>query len=188
MSVVSGLLLLVGSSLLLWLVLLGIALARKLRRDRRESRSVERRALYERVLATGDASAIAAIFSGARDVEAQVDLAVTIDALHRTLSPADFGAMPALIAALSSEVWAVRAQAAKSLGALGAIDALHPLERCLSDQAWWVRANAARALYELGDPGLEALRRAVEHEDRYAADRAREQLALHAVVEARVAA
>jgi HEAT repeat protein len=93
-----------------------------------------------------------------------------------------------LVEALSSEVWAVRAQAAKSLGALGAADALAPLERCLSDRAWWVRANAARALRELGDPGIEVLRRAVEHDDRYAADRAREQLALHAVVAERVAA
>ncbi len=365
MSVVSGLILLVGSSLLLWLALLGLALARKLRRDRRESRSIERRVGYEAVLRTADVDAIGAIFSAARDTEAQMDLAATIDAAHELLSPPEFEAIgrgleassllpslgadlrsrraitraralfllsrpgtaaaveqiapllidpdpdvrlvacsglaraatpraagllidglaaralpperiierlgapwavetivstlergyvpsselaagrppraqraeldaglaralglsrdpraaaslvvllrgdavevrisaaralgrvggqacvPALVAALSSEVWAVRAQAAKSLGALGAADALRPLERCLSDQAWWVRANAARALRELGDPGFEALRRAVEHEDRYAADRAREQLALHAVIAERAAA
>jgi HEAT repeat protein len=349
MSVVSGFILLVGSSLLLWLALLGLALLRKLRRDRRESRSIERRAGYQAVLGTADEDAIGAIFSAARDREAQMDLAASIDAAHEVLSEAEFEAIgrgmeassllpslgadlrsrraitraralfllsrpgtaaaveqiapllidpdpdvrlvacsglaraatpraaellidglavkalpperiierlgapwavetivstlesgslpieaslaralglsrdpraaaslvvllrgdavevrisaaralgrvggpacvPALITALSSEVWAVRAQAAKSLGALGAVDALQPLERCLSDQAWWVRANAARALRELGDPGLEALRRAVEHEDRYAADRAREQLALHAVIAERVAA
>jgi HEAT repeat protein len=91
--------------------------------------------------------------------------------------------VPALIAALGAEDWPVRAQAAKSLGALGAADALEPLESCLSDRAWWVRANAARALRELGEPGIEALRRTLEHDDRYAADRAREQLALHAVIE-----
>jgi hypothetical protein len=51
-----------------------------------------------------------------------------------------------------------------------------------------VRANAARALRELGEPGLEALRRTLEHDDRYAADRAREQLALHAVIEEHVSA
>jgi HEAT repeat protein len=95
--------------------------------------------------------------------------------------------VPALVAALASEDWPVRAQAAKSLGALGAADALEPLESCLSDRAWWVRANAARALREFGEPGLEALRRTLEHDDRYAADRAREQLELHAVVEERVA-
>lgn len=87
--------------------------------------------------------------------------------------------VPALIAALGGEDWPVRAQAAKSLGALGAGAALEPLEHCLSDRAWWVRTNAARALRELGEPGIAALRRALEHDDRYAADRAREQLALH---------
>jgi hypothetical protein len=51
-----------------------------------------------------------------------------------------------------------------------------------------VRANAARALRELGKPGIEALQRTLEHDDRYAADRAREQLALHAVVEEHVMA
>lgn len=89
--------------------------------------------------------------------------------------------VPALMLAMRSEFWPVRAQAAKSLGALGAIEALDRLEECLSDRAWWVRANCARALRELGDPGLEALRRTLEHEDRYASDRAREQLVLHAV-------
>jgi hypothetical protein len=365
MSVTTGLIVLVGSSLLLWLVLLGLAVVRKVRRDRRESRSIERRAHYEAVLDTGDIGAIAAIFSGARGVEAQVDLAVSIDVVHQTLCPAGFEAIgrgmeassllprlsadlgsrrptrrgraallltrpgtaaaveqiapllgdpdpdvrlvacsglaraatpraaevliwglvagvlpperiierlgapwavetilatlkegpspvpdleadvspggpraeldaslaralgiagdsraapalaallssdsvetqisaarslgraggsasvPALIAALSSEIWPVRAQAAKSLGILAAAAALKPLERCLSDRAWWVRANAARALRALGDPGIEALRRALEHDDRYAADRAREQLALDAVIKARAAA
>jgi HEAT repeat protein len=91
--------------------------------------------------------------------------------------------VPVLIAALESEDWAVRAQAAKSLGALGAADALEALESSLSDRAWWVRANAARALRDLGEPGIEALQRTLEHDDRYAADRAREQLQLHAVIE-----
>ncbi|HEV7773517.1 MAG TPA: HEAT repeat domain-containing protein [Conexibacter sp.] len=101
----------------------------------------------------------------------------------------DAACMPALVAALDpGETWSVRAQAAKSLGALGAAEALEPLEACLSDRAWWVRANAARALRELGEPGLAALRRAVDHQDRYAADRAREQLALHAVAVERAAA
>ena len=96
--------------------------------------------------------------------------------------------MPALIAALASEAWPVRAQAAKSLGALGAADAARAT-RALPLRPRVVGAgNAARALRELGEPGIEALRRTLEHDDRYAADRAREQLALHAVVEERVAA
>ncbi len=365
MTSLTGLVVLVGSSLLLWLALVGLAVTRKLRRDRRELRSSERRARYEAALRDGDIAAVGALFAGVRSVAAQVDLAVSIDAAYPTLSPTRIGAIgrameesplfpslsadlgsrrpitraraallltrpgipavveqivpllgdadpdvrlvacsglaraatpraaeiliwalvarllpperiierlgapwavetilrtlrngpspvsgvlagiapsgpevelraslaralgiardpraaaalavlldsdsvevrisaaralgrvcdgtcvPALVAALESEDWPVRAQAAKSLGVLRAGDALEPLERSLSDRAWWVRANAARALRELGEPGLEALRRTLEHDDRYAADRAREQLALHAVVAEQVTA
>jgi HEAT repeat protein len=365
MTPMTGFIVLVGSSLLLWLLLLSFAVARKLRRDRRELRSSARRARYEAVLGSGDAAAIALLCGSVRGVEAEVDLSASIDAAHRTLSPAEFGAIggavessslfpalsrglrsrrpitrgraallltragipavveqivplladpdpdvrlvacsglaraatpraaevliwglvahvlpperiierlgapwavdtilstlqtgpspisellagfeprdpgaeldaslaralgaardpraatalvgllrrdsmevrisaaralgqvgapacvPALIAALTSDAWPVRAQAAKSLGVLRAADALEPLERCLSDDAWWVRANGARALRELGEPGVQALRRALEHDDRFAADRAREQLALHAMIEERAAA
>ncbi len=361
----TGLAVLVGSSLLLWLLLLGLAVGRKLRRDRRELHSSARRARYEKVLGSGNSAAIASLCGSVRSIEAEVDLAVSIDAAHRTLSAAEFGAiagaiessslfpslsrdlrsrrpitrgraallltragtpavveqiypllgdpdpdvrlvacsglaraatpraaelliwglvanvlpperiierlgapwavetilstlragpspvssllagiesrgtgaeldaslaralgvardpraatalaelmgrdsleirisaaralgqvggpacLPTLIDALTSEDWPVRAQAAKSLGALGAADARGPLERCLSDHAWWVRANAARALRELGEPGIQVLRRALESDDRYAADRAREQLGLHAMIEERAAA
>jgi HEAT repeat protein len=359
MTSLTGLIVLVGSSLALWLALVGLAVARKLRRDRRESRSSRRRARYEAALRDGDAAALTAICGEIRGAVDQVDLAVAIDAvaplisrsqleeigraMHDSglgvrlsaalgarrattraraallltrpgnpavveqvvpllgdpdtdvrlvacsglaraatpraaevliwaliarllpperiierlgapwavetilttlregpsaVSPALAGVapsgteaeldaslaralglardprgapalaelldghsvevrisaaralgrvggtdcVPALIDALAAEEWPVRAQAAKSLGTLGAGDALAPLEGCLSDRAWWVRANAARALRELGEPGLEALRRTLEHDDRYAADRAREQLALHAVI------
>jgi len=364
MTLLTGLLALVGASLLLWLTLVGLAMARKLRRDHRESRSRERRGRYQAVLDGGDVAAIAAICRDAGTVEAQVDLAVSIDAVYPSLpseaweaigaamqaSPlfaslsAKLGSrrpvtraraalvltrpgipavvdlivpllgdpdpdvrlvacsglaragtpraaevliwglatraveseriierlgalwavptilltlqtgpptvadqltdivpsgreveldaslaralgiagdrrggpalstlleresvevrvcaaralgqvggtawVPALIAALSADAWPVRAQAAKSLGALRAADALAPLERCLSDRSWWVRANAARALRELGEPGIEALRRALDHDDRYASDRAREQLALHAAIQEHLA-
>jgi HEAT repeat protein len=363
MTSLTGLIVLVGSSLLLWLALVGLAVTRKLRRDRRELRSVERRARYEVALRDGDAGGITAICDDVHAVAAEVDLAVAIDAVYPALSerrielirdtmeasslffglstklesrhpttraraallltrpgiPAivdqvvpllgdpdpdvrlvacsglaraatpraaelliwalmahllpperiierlgapwavetiiftlkegpsavpdvlagiapsgdeaelDAGlaralglardpraataltallgsdstevrisaaralgrvggeaCVPALIGALASEDWPVRAQAAKSLGALGAAGALEPLEDCLSDRAWWVRANAARALRELGEPGIEALQRTLEHNDRYAVDRAREQLALHAVIEEHV--
>jgi HEAT repeat protein len=365
MTSLTGLIVLVGSSLVLWLALIGLAVARKLRRDRRELRSSHRRAHYQAVLRGGDVPAIAALCNGVGSVATQVDLAVSIDAVHPTLSPAEAAAIgdameasdllprlsaklgsrrpttraraallltrpglparveqlvpllgdpdpdvrlvacsglaraatpraaevliwalvahalaperiierlgapwavetiletlrdgpapvsealaeltprgpeaeldaslaralglardpraaaalaelldrdsmevrisaaralgrvgggacvPALIAAVEAEDWPVRAQAAKSLGEIGAAEALEPLERCLSDRAWWVRANAARALRELGDPGIEALRRTLEHHDPYAADRAREQLALHAVIAERVSA
>jgi HEAT repeat protein len=74
----------------------------------------------------------------------------------------------------------IRAQAAKSLGALGADDGRRALEAALADQAWWVRANAATSLRQLGDAGMAALRRAARSEDRFARDRAREALSLSA--------
>jgi HEAT repeat protein len=365
MTLLTGVIALGGVSLLLWLALVGLAVARKLRRDRRELLSRERRTRYEAVLRGGDVAAVAAVFSEVRSIAEQVDLLVSIDAVHPTLSRpriiaigramedsalfgrliADLGSrrpvtraragllltrpgipsvveqivpllgdpdpdvrlvacsglaraatpraaevliwglvtralaperiierlgapwavgtilltlrtgpspvsavlarvepggreveldaslaralglagdrrggaalatllstssievrvsaaralgrvggtmwVPALITALGSEVWSVRAQAAKALGTLRADSALEPLERCLSDRAWWVRTNAARALRELGEPGIEALRRTLKHEDRYAADRAREQLALHAAVQERLTA
>ncbi len=86
---------------------------------------------------------------------------------------------PDLVHALEDPEWQVRAQAAKALGALRAHESTGSLERCLGDRSWWVRANAAEALAWLGEPGIAALRRVVQHGDRYARDRAREALALH---------
>jgi HEAT repeat protein len=360
MSSLTGLMLLAGASLALWLALAGFAVVRKLRRDRRELRSAERRERYRSVLRDGDHAAMVAINRDAIGAEAQVDLAVTVDAVRGTLPPhrlAELGraaresgllptliaeldsrrpvdraraalvltrtglpevvdhvaplfadddadvrlvacsglarvgsdraaealiwalvtralpperiierlgapwavptilmtlelgpspvpralaavkprgrdvaleaslaralglaedprgelaliallresaeevqvsaaralgrvggttSIPPLTAALDSDIWPVRAQAAKSLGALGAVEAIEPLEDCLPDRAWWVRGNSARALRELGEPGIAALERALDHPDRYARDRAREQLALQRVIE-----
>jgi HEAT repeat protein len=366
MTSITGLMVLAGSSLLLWLALAGLAVVRKLRRDRRESRSAARRARYTAALRDPQRDGLLAVCRNARSIEAQIDLAVAIDAvypaltrvqrtaIHRAIEASELlpdllaelgarrpvtraraalllsrpgipavadrlvplladrdpdvrlvacaglariatpraaealvwglmtralpperiierlgapwavetilhtlrcgpapvpatlaGVTPsgravaleaslaralgvardprgdvalatllrdgseevrisaaralgqvgdatcvrALVTALDAdETWPVRAQAAKSLGALGAVEALESLEACLSDRAWWVRANAARALRALGDPGLATLRRALDHEDRYAADRAREQLALHDVAQERAAA
>jgi HEAT repeat protein len=89
------------------------------------------------------------------------------------------GAVPDLEVALLDAEWQVRVQAAKALGLLGMDTVVPGLAARLSDSAWWVRAAAAEALVDLGAPGLEALRAALAHPDRYASDRAREALALH---------
>jgi HEAT repeat protein len=123
----------------------------------------------------GEAALIALLRDGSEEV--QVSAARALGRVGGAAS------VPSLIAALDSEIWPVRAQAAKSLGSLGAIAAIEPLERCLPDRAWWVRGNSARALRELGEPGIEALERALDHPDRYARDRAREQLVLQRVIE-----
>jgi HEAT repeat protein len=349
MTPLTGLIVLVGSSSVLWLALVSLAVARKLRRDRRELRSGERRARNESALRSKDGAALAAICSERLGAAAQVDLARSIDAVYPSLSPAQVrsigrvmavsplfdsltedlrsrrpitraraallltrpglastvdriapllgdpdpdvrlvacsglaraatpraadvliqglveqvlpaeriverlgsrwavepilvalcretsqihaslaqalglagdprgtnalvellgsdseeirisaaralgrvgrtACVPKLIATLETDSWPVRAQAATSLGALRATDAIEPLEECLSDRAWWVRTNAAYALREIGEPGIEALERTLRHADPYAADRAREQLALQSVIEEQAAA
>lgn len=94
-------------------------------------------------------------------------------------------AAPALLDALDDASWPVRAQAARALGALGATDAAPRIAALLGDGAWWVRAAAAEALGALGDAGVHELRAALHSDDRFARDRAREQLALLALADER---
>jgi HEAT repeat protein len=88
-----------------------------------------------------------------------------------------------LTKALHDHAWTVRAQAAASLARLGNAvpDAIEELSQLLSDQAWWVRANAAEALLAAGPAGIEALRTAAHSQDRFARERSREALEIHAV-------
>ena len=69
--------------------------------------------------------------------------------------------MPLLLEGLEDEAWVVRSQAAVALGRIGDGRAVRPLEQALTDAAWWVRANAAEALRACGEPGRDALRRAL---------------------------
>jgi HEAT repeat protein len=90
-------------------------------------------------------------------------------------------ARPALELALADPEWALRAQAAKALGKIASAGSVAALEAVLDDPAWWVRANAATTLRALGPQGRAALERALEHDDAYARDRAREALAMDRV-------
>ena len=90
-------------------------------------------------------------------------------------------AIEPLAVALDDESWPVRVQAARALGALGAGDHAPRLGELLRDGAWWVRAAAAEALADLGPAGHAVLRDALHSDDRFARDRAREQLALLAL-------
>jgi HEAT repeat protein len=86
--------------------------------------------------------------------------------------------MPLLREALADDAWPVRAQAARGLTGLAGPSCIAELERALCDRAWWVRANAAEALRLAGAEGIAALERAASGSDRFAAERARESLAL----------
>ena len=114
------------------------------------------------------------------DIADALGLARALPALHAIASLIRFGtererikacralgrlarveAVPLLLEALEDEAWVVRAQAALALGRIGDGRAVRPLEQALTDTAWWVRADAAEALRACGEPGREALRRAV---------------------------
>ncbi|HYH83807.1 MAG TPA: HEAT repeat domain-containing protein [Longimicrobium sp.] len=71
---------------------------------------------------------------------------------------------------------AVRAAAASALGRLGHWPVATRLARMLRDPAWNVRSQSALAMRRLGSPGLLLLRRALDDEDRFAADIARQVL------------
>jgi HEAT repeat protein len=88
------------------------------------------------------------------------------------------GVVPALVRALGDDFWPVRAQAARGLKAAGTEAPVEALLAHLGDRSWWVRAHAADALRGMGAGGIEALRGALNHPDRYARERAAEALSL----------
>lgn len=79
---------------------------------------------------------------------------------------------------LADREWQVRARAAASLGAIGAVEAGGELLGALCDANWWVRLRAAIALRLLGPGGVIALRAVDRGGDPYASDMARYVLGL----------
>lgn len=77
---------------------------------------------------------------------------------------------------LADEAPFVRAQAAKALGELGFDECAQPLTEVMTDRVWWVRSNAATSLGKLGSIGRQALERVANCPDRFAAQRAQEEL------------
>jgi HEAT repeat protein len=84
----------------------------------------------------------------------------------------------ALLSLLDDAVDDVRAAAAWALGQLSHWPAAGGLAAHMRDPAWEVRRNAALALRRLGSPGIVLLRRALDSDDRYAADMAQQILDL----------
>lgn len=96
-------------------------------------------------------------------------------------------AVERLVVLLDDREPAPRAAAAHALGRLGHWPAAAKLAACLRDPSWDVRRSSALALRELGGPGLLLLRRAVEGDDRFAGDIAKQVLDLPATAEEAVA-
>ena len=83
-----------------------------------------------------------------------------------------------LLEMTADDQYQVRAAAVKALGQMGHWPAASTIARCLRDQAWDVRRASGLALRALGAPGTLFLRKALDSEDRFAADMARYVLGL----------
>ena len=68
---------------------------------------------------------------------------------------------------LSDEAWFVRSHAARTLGALGAVDAAPRITEYLSDRRWWVRTAAKDALVALGPGAVPAAVASLDSADRF---------------------
>lgn len=94
------------------------------------------------------------------------------------------GVEDTLFVAVDDEVGAVRAQVVRTLGLLAQqelVDRQKVISVCkkaIHDSGWWVRKYAAESLAGLGEDGLVVLRQIVAGEDKYASERAEEQLLL----------
>ncbi|MDQ1246528.1 MAG: hypothetical protein QG597_896 [Actinomycetota bacterium] len=89
---------------------------------------------------------------------------------------------------LDDEHPVVRTQVALILGAAGYESDIPILAQLVSDDDWFVRRAAAKALAQMGSPGLAALRRLAASDDRFAAERAREEITFATIMAARLAA
>jgi len=109
------------------------------------------------------------ILAETSDLEVQI---ATVYALGEVGSPQALNALDSL---LDSGEWALRAKAAGALGGLGDAAAIPRLVNSMRDENWWVRRSAAAAVARLPG-GTDALYRALDDDDQFAADAAAEAL------------
>ena len=108
----------------------------------------------------------------------------TVRSLASILGSGDHEVITMISSLGEDSSWEVRCSVMNALGRLGATREIPLLLNGLSDPQWWVRHNAAEALYEIGEPGIKALKDAVEgHVDGYGRDVSREVLQQHGILE-----
>lgn len=103
-----------------------------------------------------------------------------------TIAP-DAESVRVCLAAMDDAAWPPRALAAWSLGRLGDARAIPRLEQAMGDTAYWVRHHVAEALAGLGDPGVAALRRGLEHSNPFVRDMATQALFMRDLLQGRPA-
>ena len=113
---------------------------------------------------------------------------VRLNAVRTLGQLGDRTVIPEIAALATDPSWEVRNMVAQALGKLRASQNIPALTAALADEAWWVRYSAANALHCLGDPGLDALRDAMNNStDRYARDISRQVLEEQRVLETKEA-
>jgi len=109
---------------------------------------------------------------------------VRLNAVRSLASIGDHSVSAAIAALGEDPSWEVRSSVMQALGRLAAGGQIPLLLQGLSDQEWWVRLNAAEALHALGDPGITALRDAIDHHvDAYGRDMSRQVLQQHGILQ-----
>ncbi len=124
----------------------------------------------------------AALAAGAGDNKFERMQAMRVlSATYVRATPEQQQRMEALaIDAASDDHANVRSTAIEVLRQIPNVVEFDKLETLVGDADWFVRRGAARALLGLGAEGRKRLQRVAEGNDRFAAQRAREELAMHA--------
>ena len=123
-----------------------------------------------------------------RSLAAHEDLEIRVEAVRvvGALEP-DPRSGDVCLAAMDDAEWPVRAIAAASLGRLQDERALPRLARAMGDPAYWVRHHVAEAMASMGEPGAEALRRALRDANPFVRDMAAQVLFMRALADGEAA-
>jgi HEAT repeat protein len=125
---------------------------------------------YSRVLRGDARENIGAYFRGSRALRYELSALDSRRPWKRATAAyllgdmASLSAVPALLAALGDSSREVRTAAARSLGRLGAVEAVEPIVHALASRSV-PRSVAGQALLELGEPALPGLRRLLDDGD-----------------------
>ena len=123
-----------------------------------------------------------------RSLAAHEDMEVRVEAVRvlGAITP-DPRSADVCLTAMDDPEWPVRAIAASSLGRLGDERAIPPLARSMGDPAYWVRHHIAEAMASMGEPGAEALRRALHDANPFVRDMAAQALFMRALADGEAA-
>jgi len=108
---------------------------------------------------------------------------VRINAIRALGSLGEPSCVPKITALAEDSSWPVRNAVMDALGRLNDHTSIPMLSESLGDPEWWVRYHAGIALWQLGESGIQALRKAsTDHVDAYGRDMGRQILQQHGIL------